>query len=174
MQIKRNIILIGFMGAGKTSLGKGAAKELGVDFLDTDDLIERSEGMKISRIFAQKGEEYFRSLETKTVKELQEREGNFVLSVGGGLPLRPENRPLLRSLGTVIYLKAGIDTLSERLCNDTTRPLLQSGEGTLREKIARILEEREPKYMDAADVVLVNEDKPFHDVRHELAMLACE
>ena len=95
---KENLILIGFMGAGKTSLGKAAAKALGVPFLDTDDLITEREQMPITEIFARKGEEWFRALETLTLRELMDREGGFVLSVGGGLPLREENRVLLQQL----------------------------------------------------------------------------
>lgn len=91
----KSVVLIGFMGAGKTSLGKAVAKLLQVPFLDTDCLIEQSEGLTINEIFAQKGEAYFRSLETQTVQKLGDRDGRFVLSVGGGLPLRKINQPLL-------------------------------------------------------------------------------
>ena len=166
------LILVGFMGAGKTSLGKGCAKKLGIPLLDTDELIVRRECMPISRIFAEKGEPYFRRIETETVRELTERDDPFVLSVGGGLALREENRVLLRQLGTVVYLKTGVDTLEERLRGDTKRPLLRQGEGTLREKIERILSEREPKYLDAADVVVENEGKSFYAVVRELCALA--
>ncbi len=164
-----SIILIGFMGAGKTSLGKAVAKELNIPFLDTDDLIEKSEGMTISEIFARHGEEYFRELETKTMKELSQREERFVLSVGGGLPLREENRPLLWETGCVVYLQVGIDTLVKRLENDTKRPILRQGEGTLEEKIRRILDEREPLYLEAADIVVINDHKPFSAIVHEIS-----
>ena len=167
----KSLVLIGFMGAGKTSLGKACAKLLQVPFLDTDQLIEKSEGMTVNEIFAQKGDAYFRSLETETVRSLGNTEGQFVLSVGGGLPLRSENRPLLREAGLVVYLKVGIRTLTYRLSGDTKRPLLRQGEGTLEEKIRRILSEREPKYLDAADVVFVNDGKGFHQNVRELAAL---
>ena len=172
MAVVRNIILIGFMGAGKTSLGKAAAKLLQVPFLDTDQMIEESEGRKISEIFASEGEEYFRSLETSVVRDLKYREGGFVLSVGGGLPLREVNRPLLREAGCVVYLKAGVDTLKRRLEHDTKRPLLHQGEGSLEEKIRRFLSVREPLYLEAADVVVVNEGKSFRDTALEIARLA--
>lgn len=167
----RSIVLIGFMGAGKTSLGKAVAKSLEIPFLDTDELIEESEGMKISEIFARHGEEYFRELETKTMLKLADRNDSFVLSVGGGLPLRGENRPLLSATGCVVYLRVGIDTLVKRLKDDTKRPLLQKGEGTLEEKIRRILQEREPLYLDAADVVIENDGKPFSAVVREISNL---
>ena len=166
---KENLILIGFMGAGKTSLGKAAAKALAVPFLDTDDLITEREQMPITEIFARKGEEWFRALETLTLRELMDREGGFVLSVGGGLPLREENRVLLRQLGTVVYLKCGVDTLEERLRGDTKRPLLQRGQGTLREKIAAILDSREPLYQEAAHVVMVNDGRTFREAVNEIA-----
>ena len=168
---KCSIVLIGFMGAGKTSLGKAVSKLLQVPFLDTDELIVRSEGMPVSDIFALKGEEYFRSLETETVRELGHKEDGFVLSVGGGLPLREENRPLLHRAGTVVYLKVSLDTLTRRLQNDTKRPLLHQGEGTLEENIARILAVREPLYLEAADIVYVNDHKPSRTAAEEIASL---
>ena len=167
----KNVVLIGFMGAGKTSLGKAVAKLLDVPFLDTDEMIVQSEGMPVSEIFAQKGEEYFRSLETKTVRALGRRQERFVLSVGGGLVMRAENRKLLHEAGLVVYLKAGTETLKERLSKDTQRPLLHQGEGTLEEKITRILSEREPFYLEAANVVYVNEGKPFRTAAREIADL---
>ena len=88
----RHIILTGFMGAGKTTVGKLLAQKLGCPFLDTDQLIQQQAGMSISRIFAEKGEETFRSLETAILKEAWTQEEAWVLSVGGGLPMREENR----------------------------------------------------------------------------------
>lgn len=172
MNMNCNIVLTGFMGAGKTSLGKAVSKILQVPFLDTDDLIVQSEGMPVSEIFRTKGEDYFRSLETETVRSLGVREDRYVLSVGGGLVMRPENRVLLHRCGLVVYLKAGIDTLAGRLAHDTKRPLLHQGEGTLEEKIARILALREPVYEEAADVVFLNDNKPFQQAAREIASLA--
>lgn len=172
--MSKSIILTGFMGAGKTSLGKAAAKVLKVPFLDTDDLIVQSEGMSISEIFRTKGEEYFRFLETETIRKLGKRESRYVLSVGGGLVLREENRPLLKQAGLVVYLRVGVDTLKERLSQDTQRPLLHQGEGTLEEKIIRILKVREPLYLEAADVVIENDQKPFRQTVMEIAALVSE
>ena len=165
---KNNIILTGFMGAGKTSLGRAAARKLKIPFLDTDQLITEREGISINEIFARHGEEYFRSLETQTLRELKEREGAYILSVGGGLPLRQENRPLLKELGCVIYLSTSPETLAGRLEGDQTRPILRQGEGTRREKIERILREREPGYLDAADTVIRNDGKSFYTVVKEI------
>ena len=165
----KSIVLTGFMGAGKTSLGKAVSKILQVPFLDTDEMIVRSEQMTVQEIFDRKGEAYFRALETETVRSLGQREDRFVLSVGGGLVMRAENRILLHEAGLVVYLKVGTKTLVERLSQDTKRPLLHQGEGTLEEKISRILEEREPCYLDAADVVYVNDGKSFRTAAGEIA-----
>ena len=121
------------MGCGKSTIGKKLAKDYGSCFFDTDAWIEEKEQITISEIFAIKGEEFFRELETKCLEELLEKSSNEkqaalsgkVISVGGGLPIRAENRKLLKQLGTVIYLKATEETIYNRLKTDTTRPLLQ-------------------------------------------------
>ena len=163
-----NIVLIGFMGTGKTSLGKAAARKLKIPFLDTDDLIVEKEGMTINEIFATKGEAYFRSLETQIIKELQELEGGHVIAAGGGLPLREENRPLLKKLGQVIYIRTSPQILAGRLESDTKRPVLKQGEGTILEKVERILGEREPKYVDAADIIIENDGRSFFNTAKKI------
>lgn len=146
-----NIILIGFMGSGKTSFGKWIAKNYGRVFYDTDELIESSQKRSISDIFAAEGEEYFRELETDTLRRmLDDKVSGAVISSGGGLPLREENRWLLKQLGTVVYLKTGVDELVRRLEKDTTRPLLAGG--GLEEKINRLISERSEFYEAAADI----------------------
>ena len=92
----KHIILIGFMGAGKSTMGKLIANKLGCRFIDTDTYIEKKEGRSISEIFADDGEEYFRNLETETVKELLMQKEKTVIAFGGGTPLKEENRELLR------------------------------------------------------------------------------
>lgn len=153
-----NIVLVGFMGSGKSTIGKAMAKEWDFTFLDTDEYIEKEEGTTISDIFATKGEEYFRELETKTLKQLKTKCRRQVISVGGGTPLRPENRKLLKKLGYVIYLKVEPETVIERLKDDTTRPLLQrpDKENAIRE----LLEKREPMYKDAAHITIKTDKKP--------------
>lgn len=144
-----NIILIGFMGAGKSTIGRRLARESGLLFVDTDDKIEEEQQEKISHIFETKGETCFRDLETQALKDLLGCGRRMVIAVGGGLPMREENRRLLKELGTVIYLKAEIDTLVERLAGDTTRPKLQGG--SLREKIENLMQQREAVYVETAD-----------------------
>ena len=170
MRTDGNVILIGFMGCGKSSVGRKLASLLAVPCLDTDTLIKEQEKMTIREIFAQMGQEYFRNAETRAVRGLTGREGRYVLSVGGGLPLRSENRELLKKLGTVIYLKASVQTLSERLARDTSRPLLQ-GEEPLEEKITRILSEREALYEEACSNVVVSDGKSIREVAQEIKRL---
>ncbi len=149
---QNSIILIGYMGSGKSTIGKEAAKLFSMEFLDTDALIKEQEGMTISELFAQKGEAYFRKKETELLQSLKQDSRTMVLATGGGLPMKEENQALLKELGIVVYLKASIDTLVERLKGDTTRPLLK--EGDLRKKIETMLMVRNPVYEKVADIVL--------------------
>src|SRR3990167_4969688 len=109
-----NIILIGFMGTGKSEVGKKLAAELGINYLDTDELIEKTEKQRISEIFKPKGEEYFRDLETKVLKTLQDYD-NFVISAGGGIILREENVKSLKNIGPLILLWAEPEVIHERI-----------------------------------------------------------
>ena len=108
---KKNIVLIGFMGSGKTSIGIRLSYRMRRAVEDTDKLIERRMGKKISEIFETEGEDYFRDLETKTLKDLIDRLQYHIIAVGGGTPVREENRKLLRELGTVFYLKASPESI---------------------------------------------------------------
>lgn len=186
--MKNNVILIGYMGCGKSTVGKELAQMCQFTFLDTDAWIEKREGITISEIFAAKGEAYFRDLETQCLKELLEenkngkiREGmkgastvqesyeknkGLVISVGGGLPVREENQLLLRQLGNVVYLKAEPDTIYERLKGDATRPLLQT-ENPL-QKIRDMMEEREVKYQAAAHRVVSVDGKSISEIMSEI------
>lgn len=154
---QNNIILVGYMGSGKTTIGKYISEKYGYEFIDTDDYIVKKEGMSINDIFAVKGEEYFRRFETETLKELGSSLHNAVISTGGGLPMRDENRKLLEAMGTVYYLKTGADTIFKRVSGNAERPLLKCENPY--EKICDMLKEREPKYMLCADMVLCTDDK---------------
>ena len=158
----RNIILIGYMGSGKSTVGRKAAKAVEYTFLDTDDLIEKEEGMTISKLFEEKGEPYFREKETETISRLMGEPKGNIIATGGGLPMKEGNAELLKELGTVIYLKAETDTLLKRLSGDTTRPLLQNGE--LRNKIETMLAVRGPVYEATADVVLQTDNMSFYEI----------
>ena len=153
----KNIYLIGFMGAGKTTIGKELAKALGCAFIDTDDRIEQEQGRKISEIFEKDGEQAFRDMETELLRRLQESKEEFVLSIGGGMPVREENRALLRAIGTVVYLKTSKEEIIRRVSGDTNRPLLQGG--ALEEKVTSLMNARESIYTETMRVEVVTDGK---------------
>lgn len=176
------IILIGFMGAGKTCVGRRLQQMLSLPLIDTDEWIEKKEQKTINEIFGENGEDYFRDLETETLRELIELQApggtgqlnqetgspkprtgtcDAIISVGGGLPVRKENRELLRKLGTVFYLEATEDTLIRRLRGDQTRPKLQGG--SLEDRIRTLMEQREQLYIEAADVRISTDGKSVEE-----------
>lgn len=164
--MKDNIILTGFMGCGKTSVGIRLSYVLRRTLIDTDKWIEKKQGKTVSEIFAKDGEEAFRRMESECIRELIGTADGQVISTGGGLPVRKENRKLLKELGTVYYLKATPECVYERLKGDTTRPLLR-GENP-REKIRELLEAREAFYQEEADVVIEVSAKSFEDIITEI------
>lgn len=164
--MRNNYILIGYMGCGKSTIGKKLSEILNIKLVDTDARIEERQGMTVSEIFATKGEPFFRDLETGTLQELLEEKESMVISVGGGLPLREENRRLLQRLGKVIYLKAEPETIYNRVKGDTTRPLLQTGNPM--EKIREMLGQREEKYQAAADKIVIVDDKEISKIVYEV------
>lgn len=164
--MKDHIILIGFMGAGKTTTAKKLSYKLRRTLLDTDKMIERAEGCSISEIFEAKGEAYFRDKETDVLMSLAKEKVPHIISVGGGTPLREENRQILKNMGQVIYLKVSPDTVFQRLQGDTTRPLLQ-GENPL-EKITQLLAKREPLYEQAAHRIIVVDGKDSIEIVNEI------
>ena len=125
-----NIVLVGFMGTGKTVVGKAVAEEVGMTFLDMDVVIEEREGRKISDIFAEDGEPYFRSLERKLIQELSDGSG-LVIATGGGIVLNPENISDFNKSSLVVCLSLDPDIIMQRLLSDTTRPLLQGDDKTI-------------------------------------------
>lgn len=149
---KDNIVLIGFMGSGKTTVGMELAKRKNMDFLDTDAYIEEQEGMTISEIFAKKGEAYFRRVETERLCHFRDTLNNTVISTGGGMPLRKENAQLLKEIGKVYYLTAANQIIYDRVKSDSKRPLLQNKKPY--EKICELMKERKPLYEAAADVLI--------------------
>lgn len=164
-----NIILIGFMGSGKSSVGRYMEESEGFALIDTDEYIEKQQNDSINNIFANKGEEYFRNLETECIKELITLNTDMtVISVGGGLPMRGENQKLLKELGKIVYLRATVDTLVSRLMGDTIRPLLKGGD--LRQKITELFEKREATYEGIADIVIDTDNyspKEIHNIIKE-------
>lgn len=145
----KNIILIGFMGSGKTTTGKALKEKTDMTFVDTDELIEAYEGCKISEVFADKGEAYFRRLENETLKNLLSSTDNKVISTGGGIVTNKENIPLLKQLGKVFYLRTKPETVVERLEGDKSRPLLVGEDRLI--KVEQLMTDRKELYEMAAD-----------------------
>lgn len=145
-----NIILTGFMGTGKSIVSRKLAKRLGMSYLDTDELIEKREGIKISAIFQEKGEEYFRQLETQVIKEVASLD-NHVISSGGGVVLREENMTALKKNGFIICLSASPEVILQRTANNRNRPLLEVNDQ--KKRIKELLKIRKPFY-DKADFTI--------------------
>ncbi len=146
-----NIFLVGMMGAGKTTIGRALARRLSMDFADSDRVLVERTGVPVATIFEIEGEPGFRKRESAVLEELARHPGQ-VIATGGGAVLAAENRQLMRSKGTVVYLRAQLEHLWERTQRDTSRPLLATADprGTLQ----RLLQEREPLYLDAAHLVI--------------------
>lgn len=164
--MKNNIVLIGFMGSGKTSVGDCLANKLSFGFVDTDQMIEEKNQMAITKIFAEQGEEYFRDLETNTIKDMLQNFESCVISTGGGLPLREVNSDILKELGYVVYLKVSRDTVLARLKGDHSRPLL-AGENAS-EKVDTMIKYRDPIYEKAADAIVIVDNKPIYTIMNEI------
>ena len=162
-----SIVLIGFMGCGKTSIGKLLSNRLQYTFIDTDVQIEQREQKKIPEIFETEGEESFRDMETAYLRELVKQNRDFmVISAGGGMVLRRENRQLLSELGTVFFLKASEQTLLEHLKNDMTRPLLR--DAGKEERIHQLLQERKAIYETAGSYHITTDHKPMQECVEEI------
>lgn len=144
----KNIILIGFMGSGKTTAGKLLAEKLSMHFIDTDDLIEQIAQKKISDIFKENGEAHFRDMESKIIDTLSGYD-KFVIATGGGIVLRPENVTKLKAIGQLVLLSAKPDVIYDRVKGNKDRPLLHADPMA---KIKDILGKRNPIYRAAADI----------------------
>ncbi len=144
---RENLILVGFMGTGKSSIGRHVAKRLGFQFMDTDYLIVQREGRPVAQIFQELGEAGFRNLETRTLQSL-EHLTRCVISTGGGIVLRPENREILRALGFVVGLTASPEVIFQRVSRNDKRPLLHTENP--RETMERLLAARAEHYREAA------------------------
>jgi shikimate kinase len=146
-----NIFLVGMMGAGKTSVGRILAKRLNKEFVDSDHVIEERTGVRIPVIFEIEGEAGFRHRESQVIDELTGRQG-IVLATGGGAVLAERNRDLLRSRGTVVYLRASVKDLLHRTRHDKNRPLLQTADP--RARLTELFQLRDPLYREVAHVTI--------------------
>jgi shikimate kinase/3-dehydroquinate synthase len=145
------IILVGMMGAGKTTVGKLLAKQLGKTFIDSDEEIQRRTGVTIPHIFDVEGEAGFRARESGVIQELLKQD-NIVLATGGGAIISAQNRAMMKQNGLVVYLKSSVHDLWQRTRHDHNRPLLQTENP--RAKLQELHDQRDPLYMEAADVVI--------------------
>lgn len=164
-----NLILVGFMGAGKSSVGRILARRLGRCFLETDDMIVAKEGTSIPEIFATKGEEYFRSLEDETLDLLALKSGE-VIATGGGMPCREGRPAALRALGSVVWLAGDFAVLYERALRSGDRPMLA---GRTRAEVEALYRSREPFYREAdftIDTTELNADQVAGSVLHALRL----
>lgn len=168
----RNIVLIGFMGCGKTTMGIKLSYKLHRIMEDTDKWIERNEGCTIREIFSTKGEEAFRRIETACIKKMAEDPTVRIISTGGGLPVREENWGPLKKLGHVVYLKISPGEAYDRLKEDTERPLLQCEDPYGR--ICELLDKREPLYEACADTVILVDGKTVEEVLDEMLTILKE
>ena len=165
MQEIDNIILVGPMGAGKTTIGRQLAKKLSKEFYDSDHEIEKHTGADISLIFELEGEEGFRKRESQLLKEIVSNK-NIVLSTGGGAVLDPENRKLLSDNGIIIYLKSTAEKLYRRIADDKRRPLIQTDDRL--NKIKKILEEREPLYQSLANEIIETQELSIKQITQKI------
>jgi shikimate kinase len=163
-----NVVLVGFMGAGKSSVGRILAKRLGRCFVETDEMITAKEGRSIPEIFAERGEAHFRALEDETVRLLALKRGE-VIATGGGLPCRDGRLEALRAVGTVVWLSGEFGALYERALRSGDRPMLH---GKTREQAEALYEARKPYYAKAdlaVDTTALNPDQVAARVAAALA-----
>ena len=151
-----NIFLIGPMGSGKTTIGRIVARELGLEFHDCDQALEKLTGASVNLIFDVEGESGFREREAQLLNQFAAMKGVLV-ATGGGVVTRKENRKLLQCSGLVIWLKTTVDQQLKRLSHDKSRPLLQTTDRVAR--LERLARERDPLYQDLADLVFSSPDR---------------
>lgn len=161
MRLSRPVFFIGFMGAGKTSVARKLARLCGMASVDMDAYLERREGRRITEIFAEDGEEGFRLIETDVLRELLEKDP-LLVSCGGGVITREENRALLREGGCVVHLQVTVDEAASRISDKSTRPLFQDIEAARRR-----CEERRPLYESMANITVNTAGKNVYAIARE-------
>ena len=179
-----HIVIIGFMGSGKTRVGKRLAKDFNLPFVDVDRVVSKKMNLTMKEIFDRFGEPFYRALETTVIKALIDDPEQKIISLGSGLPMQEQNEKYIKKLGTVVYLKGSYATLKKRLENSSSNPLSSPSirglllensssnpliEGEDREdKIRKLLKQRDPVYAKFADVEMITGDKPFEDLIAQL------
>lgn len=160
-----NLILVGMMGSGKTTMGRALARHLGKAFVDSDEEIQQRTGVTIPHIFDIEGETGFRQRETAAIRDLVERD-NMVLATGGGAVLAEQSRELMRQNGIVIYLKVNVHDLWQRTRHDRNRPLLQTADPYA--KLTELFQQRDPLYLQVADIVMQSGKQSAHALMLQL------
>lgn len=161
-----NLMLVGMMGSGKTTIGRALAMHLGKVFVDSDEEIQQRTGVTITHIFDIEGEAGFRQREAAAIRDLVGRD-NLVLATGGGAVLAEQNRTMLKQNGIVIYLKASVHDLWQRTRHDRSRPLLQAVDP--RAKLTELHHQRDPLYQEVADIVVQTGRQSAHALMLTLA-----
>ncbi|MYM35909.1 3-dehydroquinate synthase [Duganella sp. FT94W] len=171
----QNVFLVGLMGAGKTTIGRILARKLGLNFIDSDHEIEARTGASIPWIFEIEGEASFRRREAEVIRDLTGQQG-IVLATGGGAILSADNRAFLKARGTVIYLRASVNSILQRTAHDKNRPLLQTADP--RKKLEELMVVRDPLYLEIADLVIdtgrPNVQSMVQTILNQMETRACE
>jgi shikimate kinase len=154
-----NLVLVGMMGSGKTTMGRTLSRHLGKTFVDSDEEVQKRTGVTIPHIFDIEGEAGFRQRESSVICDLSMRD-NMVLATGGGAVLAEQNRIALQQNGIVIYLKASVHDLWQRTRHDRNRPLLQTADPHA--KLAELHQQRDPLYQQIADIVIQSSKQSAH------------
>lgn len=166
-----NLILVGPMGAGKTTIGKRLAKQFGLRFVDSDHFIEQRTGARVATIFELEGESGFRQRERQAIAELCAGEHQLI-ATGGGAILDPDNRRIMHERGFVIWLRTSVLRQLERLAQDRTRPLLQSG--NRRHRLEVMAAQRDPLYAACCDLVFESEQRKVGAAAERLTRILCQ
>ncbi len=163
--MRNNIFLIGFMGAGKSTVAHALQEICHMELVEMDERIEACEHMTIQEIFAKKGEDYFRTLETQLLLDMERKQG-CIVSCGGGVPMRACNIEAMRRSGRIVYLSARPQTVLERVRDSHTRPLLEGKMNV--EYIEALMRERRPEYLAAADITVETDGKCAQEIGEEI------
>lgn len=161
-----HIVIIGFMGSGKTRVGKRLAQDMDLPFIDVDKVITKKMNLSVSEMFQRFGEPFYRALETLVIKELINDKERKVISLGSGLPMQEQNQKYLKQLGVIVYLKGSLETLRKRLESGSSNPLIEGDDRD--EKIKKLLKQRDPVYSRYADIEVVTGVKPFESLIEEI------
>lgn len=162
---RNNIYLIGFMGAGKSTIAKALQRSLGMELVEMDERIVKEQGMPITEIFEKYGEDHFRDIESELVRTIGE-EGNTIVSCGGGVVVRPQNTEEMKKSGRIVFLTASPETVYERVKHSKERPILNGHMNV--EYIAELMEKRRELYESAADITIATDGKTREQICAEI------